>query len=157
MTGRQNKLLYDNKYILKEKRHSLKDRVNILLVPLGRNGLTIFNNPSSYFLRGHLKSNIRVIQFSFFFCRVYRKRVGMEVKFVGDESHVFCYGERGQKSESRPSILFVHGFTASKDQWLGAFKVHSSAETESLVDIVLSFSQKKLAFCLQTFKLKTFL
>ena len=47
----------------------------------------------------------------------------MQVKFVGDEEYVFCYGERGQRSEDRTSILFVHGFTSSKDQWNTAFKV----------------------------------
>ena len=47
----------------------------------------------------------------------------MQVKFIGDEDYVFCYGERGQKSPDRSSILLIHGFTSSKDQWNSAFKV----------------------------------
>ena len=50
----------------------------------------------------------------------------MKVKFIGDEDSVFCYGERGQKSKDRPSILFIHGYTGSKDQWLTGFKVQRS-------------------------------
>ena len=47
----------------------------------------------------------------------------MQVKFIGDGDYVFCYGERGQRSPHRSSILLVHGFTSSKDQWNTAFKV----------------------------------
>ncbi|KAK7101528.1 monoacylglycerol lipase ABHD6-like [Littorina saxatilis] len=54
--------------------------------------------------------------------RVWRRRSGMQVKFIGDGEYVFCYGERGQKSKDRSSILCIHGFSSSKDQWNTAFK-----------------------------------
>ncbi|XP_046575272.1 monoacylglycerol lipase ABHD6-like [Haliotis rubra] len=47
---------------------------------------------------------------------------GMQVKFVGDDSFMFCYGERGTRWKDKSSILLIHGFTASKDQWLALFK-----------------------------------
>ncbi|XP_071082954.1 monoacylglycerol lipase ABHD6-like [Haliotis cracherodii] len=47
---------------------------------------------------------------------------GMRVKFVGDDRFMFCYGERGIRRKDKSSILLIHGFTASKDQWLSLFK-----------------------------------
>ncbi|XP_076447486.1 monoacylglycerol lipase ABHD6-like isoform X2 [Babylonia areolata] len=67
-----------------------------------------------YFLRPTVLAQV--------FMGLWRRRCGMQVKFIGDKDYVFCYGERGQKSSERSSILFVHGFTASKDQWNMAFK-----------------------------------
>lgn len=46
----------------------------------------------------------------------------MTVKFIGDDEYIFCYGERGEKSPERSSLLFIHGFTSSKDQWNTAFQ-----------------------------------
>ncbi|KAL8614798.1 hypothetical protein ACOMHN_065578 [Nucella lapillus] len=56
------------------------------------------------------------------FVRLQRLRCGMQVKNVRDENYNFCYGERGQRSTERSSILFIHGFTSSKDLWTIAFK-----------------------------------
>ncbi|KAL8566158.1 hypothetical protein ACOMHN_041313 [Nucella lapillus] len=67
-----------------------------------------------YFLRPGLMVQV--------FLGLWRLRCGMQVKFIGDENYVFCYGERGQKSKERSSILLIHGFTSSKDQWNSAFK-----------------------------------
>ncbi|CAH1271489.1 ABHD6 [Branchiostoma lanceolatum] len=44
-------------------------------------------------------------------------RAGLTVKFVTVDGYRFAYGERGRPSETQPSILFLHGFSTSKDTW----------------------------------------
>lgn len=52
----------------------------------------------------------------------YRSSCGMQVKFIGDADSIFCYAEKGKKRPDKSSILFIHGYTASKDQWISSFK-----------------------------------
>ncbi|XP_055862182.1 monoacylglycerol lipase ABHD6-like [Biomphalaria glabrata] len=47
---------------------------------------------------------------------------GMKINYVGDEEMIFCYGERNRPQANKPSIVFVHGFSSSKDQWISCFK-----------------------------------
>ncbi|KAK0058859.1 monoacylglycerol lipase ABHD6, partial [Biomphalaria pfeifferi] len=47
---------------------------------------------------------------------------GMKINYVGDEEMIFCYGERHRPQANKPSIVFVHGFSSSKDQWISCFK-----------------------------------
>ncbi|KAH9512570.1 Alpha beta hydrolase [Bulinus truncatus] len=46
---------------------------------------------------------------------------GMKTKFIGDEEMIFCYGERNSPQPGKPSLVFVHGFSSSKDQWISCF------------------------------------
>ncbi|PVD24384.1 hypothetical protein C0Q70_14866 [Pomacea canaliculata] len=54
---------------------------------------------------------------------LYRSSCGMQVKFIGNADTVFCYGEKGKESKDKSSILFIHGYTGSKDHWVQAFKM----------------------------------
>ncbi|ESO99543.1 hypothetical protein LOTGIDRAFT_231126 [Lottia gigantea] len=58
----------------------------------------------------------------FLLLKLQTKRCGMSVKFVGDENYMYCYGERGSKNPKKTSILMIHGFSASKDMFLGLYK-----------------------------------
>ncbi|XP_025107923.1 monoacylglycerol lipase ABHD6-like [Pomacea canaliculata] len=55
--------------------------------------------------------------------KLYRSSCGMQVKFIGNADTVFCYGEKGKESKDKSSILFIHGYTGSKDHWVQAFKM----------------------------------
>uniref|UniRef100_A0A0B7ABT1 acylglycerol lipase n=1 Tax=Arion vulgaris TaxID=1028688 RepID=A0A0B7ABT1_9EUPU len=48
-------------------------------------------------------------------------QAGMKIKFVGDENFVFCYGEKNSARLDKTSIVFIHGFSSSKDQWVANF------------------------------------
>ncbi|CAG5136198.1 unnamed protein product [Candidula unifasciata] len=55
--------------------------------------------------------------------RIRQYLAGMKIKYVGDENIVFCYGENDVAPRpDQPSIVFVHGFSSSKDQWITCFK-----------------------------------
>lgn len=51
----------------------------------------------------------------------WRTRIGLSVKFSDLGSFRFCYSSRG-KPGSAPSLLLLHGFSASKDMWLPVVK-----------------------------------
>lgn len=44
---------------------------------------------------------------------------GGRVKFVRRDDRHYCYAERGHQQKDRSTLVLVHGFSASKDQWLG--------------------------------------
>ncbi|GFO06718.1 monoacylglycerol lipase abhd6-like [Plakobranchus ocellatus] len=55
------------------------------------------------------------------FMRYQAYKSGMTIKFVGNEEKVFCYGEKNKQQPNKASIVFLHGFTSSKDQWISCF------------------------------------
>ena len=50
-------------------------------------------------------------------------RAGMTVRYVDGRKFRYCYAERGVPSSSAPTMIFVHGFSASLDNWLPVIKV----------------------------------
>ncbi|GFR71286.1 monoacylglycerol lipase ABHD6-like [Elysia marginata] len=56
------------------------------------------------------------------FMRYQAYKSGVEIKFIGDQDHVFCYGEKNKPHPNKTSIVFLHGFTSSKDQWVPIIK-----------------------------------
>jgi len=43
---------------------------------------------------------------------------------IDDDQHImFSYYEKGSKIPEQPSIIFIHGFSASKESWLSLVKV----------------------------------
>ncbi|RUS82289.1 hypothetical protein EGW08_009967 [Elysia chlorotica] len=56
------------------------------------------------------------------FMRYQAYKSGVEIKFVGDQNYVFCYGEKNEPQPNKTSIIFLHGFTSSKDQWVPIIK-----------------------------------
>ncbi|XP_068578338.1 monoacylglycerol lipase abhd6-A-like [Cebidichthys violaceus] len=47
-----------------------------------------------------------------------RRRLGLAVRYSHSGSYRFCYSSRGTPGGSTPSLLLLHGFSASKDMWL---------------------------------------
>ncbi|KAK3775501.1 hypothetical protein RRG08_027255 [Elysia crispata] len=56
------------------------------------------------------------------FMRYQAYKSGVEIKFVGNQDNVFCYGEKNAPRPNKTSIVFLHGFTSSKDQWVPIIK-----------------------------------
>ncbi|KAK6174814.1 hypothetical protein SNE40_013389 [Patella caerulea] len=54
--------------------------------------------------------------------RLDAKRSGMNVKYIKNKDFTYCYAERGVKQKDKLTILAVHGFTGSKEQYLQFFK-----------------------------------
>uniref|UniRef100_A0A8C4NDF8 acylglycerol lipase n=1 Tax=Eptatretus burgeri TaxID=7764 RepID=A0A8C4NDF8_EPTBU len=55
--------------------------------------------------------------FLYFHNWYWRTQLGLQVYTVRDGSYNFCYSELGRPS-TRPSLLFLHAFSANKDMWL---------------------------------------
>ena len=54
----------------------------------------------------------------------------MRLKTVTDDKgFTFTFGERGQPIRGRPSILFLHGFSADHFMWAPIVQVGSSCDT----------------------------
>ncbi|KAM7063476.1 monoacylglycerol lipase ABHD6 isoform 1-T1 [Molossus nigricans] len=51
----------------------------------------------------------------------WRRRLGMQVRYVQHEGYQFCYSFRGRPGH-RPSLLMLHGFSVHKDMWLSLVK-----------------------------------
>jgi len=49
---------------------------------------------------------------------------GMNIKYVTvrGEDFTFCYAEKNKPIPGKTSVVFLHGFTASKDMWIECFK-----------------------------------
>ncbi|XP_029456819.1 monoacylglycerol lipase ABHD6 isoform X2 [Rhinatrema bivittatum] len=56
-----------------------------------------------------------------FYYWYWRRALGMQVRYAHHEDYQFCYLYRGRPG-SKPSLLFLHGFTAHKDTWLSVVK-----------------------------------
>ncbi|XP_011492889.1 monoacylglycerol lipase ABHD6 isoform X2 [Oryzias latipes] len=48
----------------------------------------------------------------------WRRRLGLVVRYSHSGSYRFCYFSRGTPGGTTPSLLLLHGFSASKDMWL---------------------------------------
>lgn len=57
------------------------------------------------------------------FCRYMRQRLGLVVHYAQSGGYRFCYFSRGTPGGATPSLLLLHGFSASKDMWLPVIKV----------------------------------
>ncbi|XP_029007376.1 monoacylglycerol lipase abhd6-A-like [Betta splendens] len=51
-----------------------------------------------------------------------RRRLGLLVRYSYSGSYRFCYSSRGTPQGPTPSLLLLHGFSASKDMWLPVVK-----------------------------------
>ncbi|GLD73774.1 monoacylglycerol lipase ABHD6, partial [Lates japonicus] len=48
----------------------------------------------------------------------WRRRLGLVVRYSSSGSYRFCYSSRGTPGDAMPSLLLLHGFSATKDMWL---------------------------------------
>ncbi|XP_074529312.1 monoacylglycerol lipase abhd6-A-like [Halichoeres trimaculatus] len=48
----------------------------------------------------------------------WRRRLGLVVRYSHSGSYRFCYSSRGKPGGATPSVLLLHGFSATKDMWL---------------------------------------
>lgn len=51
-----------------------------------------------------------------------RRRLGLVVRYSHSGSYRFCYSTRGTPGGATPSLLLLHGFSATKDMWLPVVK-----------------------------------
>ncbi|KAK6968745.1 monoacylglycerol lipase abhd6-B, partial [Biomphalaria glabrata] len=47
---------------------------------------------------------------------------GLKTKYVSDGQVTFCYGEKNKPRPDKPSLVFIHGFTANKESWSQSIK-----------------------------------
>lgn len=52
----------------------------------------------------------------------WRRRLGLVVRYSYSGSYRFCYCSRGTPGGDAPSLLLLHGFSASKDMWLAVIR-----------------------------------
>lgn len=52
----------------------------------------------------------------------WRRRLGLVVRYSHSGNYRFCYSSRGTPGGATPSILLLHGFSATKDMWLPVVK-----------------------------------
>ncbi|XP_059184385.1 monoacylglycerol lipase abhd6-A-like [Centropristis striata] len=52
----------------------------------------------------------------------WRRRLGLLVQFSHSGTYRFCYCSRGTPRDDTPSLLLLHGFSATKDMWLPVVK-----------------------------------
>lgn len=62
-----------------------------------------------------------------------RRKIGLVVRYSYNGSYRFCYSSRGTPGGSTPSLLLLHGFSASKDMWLTLVPVSHPLQTQPLV------------------------
>lgn len=62
-----------------------------------------------------------------------RRKIGLVVHYSYNGSYRFCYSSRGTPGGSTPSLLLLHGFSASKDMWLTLVPVSHPLQTQPLV------------------------
>ena len=56
----------------------------------------------------------------FLYCLGYsllRLKIGLKVKYVTSNGKRYCYSEKGTAAKHESTMLFLHGFTSSKDAW----------------------------------------
>ena len=83
--------------------------------------------PFSFFfeslLTGHKKTSSLIF---LFLSRIAVRWSGMRLKTVTDDKgFTFTFGERGQPIQGRPSVLFLHGFSADHFMWAPIVQVCS--------------------------------
>ncbi|CAJ1052016.1 LOW QUALITY PROTEIN: monoacylglycerol lipase abhd6-B-like [Xyrichtys novacula] len=52
----------------------------------------------------------------------WRCRLGLVVRYSHSGNYRFCYSSRGKPGDDAPSLLLLHGFSATKDMWLPVIK-----------------------------------
>lgn len=52
----------------------------------------------------------------------WRRRLGLQVHYLYSGTYRFCYSTRGTPGGAAPSLLLLHGFSATKDMWLPVVK-----------------------------------
>ncbi|XP_049442963.1 monoacylglycerol lipase abhd6-A-like [Epinephelus fuscoguttatus] len=52
----------------------------------------------------------------------WRRSLGLVVRYSQSGSYRFCYCSRGTPNGTTPSLLLLHGFSATKDMWLPVIK-----------------------------------
>ncbi|XP_031587339.1 monoacylglycerol lipase abhd6-A [Oreochromis aureus] len=52
----------------------------------------------------------------------WRRRLGLVVRYSHRGNYRFCYSSRGAPGGTTPSLLLLHGFSATKDMWLPVVK-----------------------------------
>ena len=52
--------------------------------------------------------------------------IGFRTSSVTVSNYTFSYAERGKQDPSKPTMLFLHGFSAAKDMWWPFVKVNNS-------------------------------
>uniref|UniRef100_UPI0037E85BF1 monoacylglycerol lipase abhd6-A-like n=1 Tax=Semicossyphus pulcher TaxID=241346 RepID=UPI0037E85BF1 len=52
----------------------------------------------------------------------WRRSLGLVVQYSHSGSYRFCYSSRGKPGGAAPSLLLLHGFSATKDMWLPLIK-----------------------------------
>ncbi|XP_041671929.1 monoacylglycerol lipase abhd6-B-like [Cheilinus undulatus] len=48
----------------------------------------------------------------------WRHKIGLVIRYSHSGSYRFCYSSRGKPGGATPSLLLLHGFSATKDMWL---------------------------------------
>lgn len=77
---------------------------------------------------------MQLVKFHFrLFLRYIRRKIGLVVRYSYSGSYRFCYSSRGTPGGSTPSLLLLHGFSASKDMWLTLVPVTPPLQTQPLV------------------------
>ena len=69
-------------------------------------------------------------------CRYWRRRLGLVVRYSNYGSYRFCYSSRGTPGGATPTLLMLHGFSATKDMWLPVVKVtqtHNCSHVHTLM------------------------
>ncbi|KAM7005951.1 monoacylglycerol lipase abhd6-B-like [Tautogolabrus adspersus] len=65
----------------------------------------------------------------------WRQRLGLVVRYSHSGSYRFCYFSRGKPGGATPSLLLLHGFSATKDMWLPVIKYFPKNQHVVCVDM----------------------
>ncbi|XP_069006811.1 monoacylglycerol lipase abhd6-A-like isoform X1 [Embiotoca jacksoni] len=65
----------------------------------------------------------------------WRRRLGLVVHYSHHGSYRYCYSSRGTPGGATPSLLLLHGFSATKDMWLPVVKYLPSDQHVVCVDM----------------------
>lgn len=65
----------------------------------------------------------------------WRRKLGLVVHYSHSGSYRFCYSTRGTPGGATPSLLLLHGFSATKDMWLPVVKYLPSSHHVVCVDM----------------------
>nr|XP_020486397.1 monoacylglycerol lipase ABHD6 isoform X2 [Labrus bergylta] len=65
----------------------------------------------------------------------WRQRLGLVVRYSHSGSYRFCYSSRGKPGGATPSLLLLHGFSATKDMWLPVVKYFPKNQHVVCVDM----------------------
>ncbi|XP_070558358.1 monoacylglycerol lipase ABHD6-like isoform X1 [Ptychodera flava] len=57
-----------------------------------------------------------------FYIRYLMFSLGLRVNYLKAGDFTFCYAERGKGKSSKPTMLFLHGFSGAKDMWARVIK-----------------------------------